>query len=150
MSEKPSPPSLQELDAQLQRLRAEAEAKKPGARPQEATTGLGMAFTVASHLVAGLGVGGGIGYLLDRSLGTSPLLLITFFILGAAAGGMNVYRTVRGYGMALGYRPAEDENGRKEDGREEDGREEDGRKEGGRKEDGRKKAGSGTGQTDPK
>jgi ATP synthase protein I len=107
MDEKPSPPSLQELDARLKRLRAETEANTAWGRPQAANSGLGMAFTIASHLVAGLGVGGGIGYLLDRWLATAPWLLIAFFLLGAAAGGMNVYRTMRGYGMALGYRPAE-------------------------------------------
>ncbi len=107
MDERPSPPSLQELDARLKRLRAETEANTAWGRPQAANSGLGMAFTIASHLVAGLGVGGGIGYLLDRWLATAPWLLIAFFLLGAAAGGMNVYRTMRGYGMALGYRPAE-------------------------------------------
>lgn len=106
MDEKPSPPSLQELDARLKRLRAETDAGGHGGGDGGRQGGLGMAFTIASHLVAGLGVGAGIGYLLDRSFGTSPGLLIVFFLLGAAAGGMNVYRTLRGYGMALGYRPA--------------------------------------------
>jgi ATP synthase protein I len=111
MDEKPSPPSLQDLDARLQRLRAETGGNGPGSGREGGQGGLGMAFTIASHLVAGLGVGAGIGYLLDRSLGTSPGLLITFFLLGAAAGGMNVYRTARGYGMALGYRPTAPEAG---------------------------------------
>lgn len=111
MDEKPSPPSLQDLDARLKRLRAETGGNGPGAGREGGQGGLGMAFTIASHLVAGLGVGAGIGYLLDRSLGTSPGLLIAFFLLGAAAGGMNVYRTVRGYGMALGYRPIPPEAG---------------------------------------
>lgn len=65
-----------------------------------------MAFAISTHMVAGLGVGAGLGYLLDRWLGTSPGLLIVFFVLGAAAGFLNVYRTVSHYGMAFGYRPA--------------------------------------------
>lgn len=123
MDERPSPPSLQELDARLKRLRAETEANTAWGRPQAANSGLGMAFTIASHLVAGLGVGGGIGYLLDRWLATAPWLLIAFFLLGAAAGGMNVYRTMRGYGMALGYRPAESSEaaGAAKPGRREEG-----------------------------
>ncbi len=123
MDERPSPPSLQELDARLKRLRAETEANTAWGRPQAANSGLGMAFTIASHLVAGLGVGGGIGYLLDRWLATAPWLLIAFFLLGAAAGGMNVYRTMRGYGMALGYRPAESSEaaGTAKPGRREEG-----------------------------
>jgi ATP synthase protein I len=43
----------------------------------------------------GLVVGGGIGWLLDRWLGTSPLLLILFFLVGAAAGMYNVVRAAR-------------------------------------------------------
>jgi ATP synthase protein I len=66
-----------------------------------------MAFAISTHMVAGLGVGAGIGYFLDRWLGTSPGMLIAFFVLGAAAGFLNVYRTVSRYGMAFGYRPAE-------------------------------------------
>ncbi|MFZ1413580.1 MAG: AtpZ/AtpI family protein [Defluviicoccus sp.] len=106
MSHHPPPGSLQDLDERLKRLRAETEP--PEAKPAfgEPAYGLGMAFMVAAHLVSGLGVGAGIGYLLDRGLGTKPWLLVTFFLLGAAAGGMNVYRTIKGYGMAVGYRPA--------------------------------------------
>jgi ATP synthase protein I len=111
VSEKPSPPDLREFGARLERLRSEAQARKE-VRPGEPTTGLGMAFAVAAHMVAGLLVGCGVGYGLDRWLGTAPAMLITFFFLGVAAGGLNVYRTVRGYGMALGYRPAEEREGR--------------------------------------
>lgn len=64
-----------------------------------------MAFEVSGHLVAGLLVGGGIGYLLDQWLGTAPWLLIVFFFMGAGAGMINVYRTVSGIGMAMGYGP---------------------------------------------
>ncbi len=71
-------------------------------RPQ---SGLGMAFAVASHLVAGLAVGAFIGFLLDRWLGTSPWLFVVFFFVGAIAGMLNVYRTAVGLGMAAGYRP---------------------------------------------
>ncbi|HOT83374.1 MAG: AtpZ/AtpI family protein [Rhodospirillales bacterium] len=115
MSHQPSPGSLQDLDERLRRLRAETEP--PEAKPAfgEPANGLGMAFMVAAHLVSGLAVGAGIGYLLDRGLGTKPWLLVTFFLLGAAAGGMNVYRTIKGYGMAVGYHPAPaDEHGGRE------------------------------------
>ena len=73
-----------------------------------------MAFTIATHLVAGLGVGAFLGYWLDRWLGTSPWLLIVLFFLGAGAGMMNVYRMVTGMDMAAGYRPPA---GKKQDDR---------------------------------
>jgi ATP synthase protein I len=105
--EKPRSPSLQDLTARIDRLRTETGYRPDGKKADaEPTTGLGMAFAIASHMVAGLGVGGGLGYLLDRWLQTSPWLLILFFLLGAAAGFVNVYRTASRYGMAAGYQPA--------------------------------------------
>lgn len=56
---------------------------------------MGLAFRIGVELVAGLVVGGGIGWLLDRWLNTGPLLLIVFFFLGAAAGMLNVWRAVK-------------------------------------------------------
>jgi ATP synthase protein I len=109
MSEKRPPRSIQDLDARLKQLRAEIQPPKDrdAGVPQ---SGVGMAFTVAGHMVAGLAVGAGIGYLLDRVFGTSPWLLVVFFFLGAASGMLNVYRTARGMGMTMGYRPAADGN----------------------------------------
>lgn len=45
-------------------------------------------------LVVNTLVGGAIGYLLDRWLGTSPWLLIVFLILGAAAGFLTVFKMI--------------------------------------------------------
>jgi ATP synthase protein I len=53
---------------------------------------LGMAFKVATEFLAGLLVGGAIGWFLDDWLGTKPVLFLLFFVLGAAAGIMNVFR----------------------------------------------------------
>ena len=50
---------------------------------------------IAVELVAAIAVGTGIGIVLDRWLGTSPLLLIVFFLIGTAAGFLNVYRTAQ-------------------------------------------------------
>lgn len=116
-SEKPSNRSLNDLDARLKRMRAETRPPERSGAAGEPTTGLGMAFMVASHLVAGLGVGAGIGYMLDQWMGTSPFMLIVFFFLGAAAGGMNMYRTVKGYGMSVGFRPADLSDAEAEDKR---------------------------------
>ena len=49
-------------------------------------------------------MGVGIGWALDRWLGTKPWLMIAFFVLGAAAGMMNVYRSVAGLGGQVGYK----------------------------------------------
>ena len=66
--------------------------------------GAGSAFRMATDLVAALIVGVGIGLLLDYWLGTKPWFLIGFFVLGAAAGMLNVYKVASGFGYAAGYK----------------------------------------------
>lgn len=51
-----------------------------------------MAFRIATELLAGLILGGVIGWFLDDWLGTKPFLFLVFFALGAAAGMLNVFR----------------------------------------------------------
>jgi len=55
----------------------------------------GQAFKMATELVAGVVVGGGIGWVLDGVLGTRPWLLIVFFFLGFAAGLLNLVRAAQ-------------------------------------------------------
>jgi ATP synthase protein I len=107
MDKKLSRTPLEDLAERIQRLKAETQpAAVPG--PGESMSGLGMAFAVAAHMVAGLGVGAAIGYFLDAWLGTSPWMLGLFFFLGAGAGVLNTYRMATGMGMAMGYAAAED------------------------------------------
>jgi ATP synthase protein I len=47
---------------------------------------------ISAELIGGVVVGGGIGWLLDRWLGTVPWLFILFFLLGSAAGILNIVR----------------------------------------------------------
>ena len=54
---------------------------------------MGTAFRISTELVAGLVVGGLIGWQLDKWFETSPVFLLVFFVLGAAAGILNVIRT---------------------------------------------------------
>ena len=64
-------------------------------RPEASTSGpsaIGRAFRMSSEFVAGVIAGGGLGWLLDRLLGTSPWGLIVFLLLGFAAGTFNVVR----------------------------------------------------------
>jgi ATP synthase protein I len=53
------------------------------------------AFRFVAELLVGVGVGGFIGWALDRQLGTGPWLLVVFVILGFAAGLSNVIRAAR-------------------------------------------------------
>ena len=54
---------------------------------------MGTAFKLGTELVAAVGVGTIIGFILDSWFGTKPWLMIIFFFLGAAAGMLNVVRT---------------------------------------------------------
>jgi ATP synthase protein I len=53
------------------------------------------AFRFVAELLVGVGVGGFIGWVLDRQLGTTPWLLVLFTALGFAAGLMNVIRAAQ-------------------------------------------------------
>ena len=58
---------------------------------------------VATELLAGLLIGGCIGWTLDKWLNTNPWFLILFFLLGGAAGILNLWRVVSGKGLKIGY-----------------------------------------------
>ena len=56
---------------------------------------MGNAFKLGTELVAAVGVGTIIGFILDTWFDTKPWLIIIFFFLGSAAGMLNVIRTAR-------------------------------------------------------
>ena len=56
---------------------------------------LGNAFKLGTELVAAVAVGTIIGFILDNWFGTKPLLIIVFFLFGAAAGIINVFRAAK-------------------------------------------------------
>ena len=104
MSEPSPPPGLDDLDARLREAKARRAGKKARDDALERGSGLSLALRIGVELVAALAVGVGIGLLLDRWLDTAPWMLLLFFLLGAAAGMLNVYRAMAGYGYAAGYR----------------------------------------------
>jgi ATP synthase protein I len=88
-------PIRQRLDALGKKL-AEAQGRhQPAPGPQGQGAALGRALRLGVELVAGVAVGGFIGWALDRFLGTAPFLMVVFLGLGAAAGIMNVVRTAK-------------------------------------------------------
>ena len=58
-------------------------------------SGVSFGFKISTELVAALVVGVGIGLLVDNYFNTKPFGLIIFFILGAFAGFLNIYRVMR-------------------------------------------------------
>ena len=76
------------------RLKIAKSKIKKQINPNEEKRGsfMGNAFKLGTELVAAVGVGTIIGFILDSWFGTKPWLIIIFFFLGAAAGIMNVIR----------------------------------------------------------
>ena len=56
---------------------------------------MGNAFKLGTELVAAVAVGTIIGFILDGWFDTKPLLMIIFFLLGSAAGIMNVIKAAK-------------------------------------------------------
>ncbi len=44
-----------------------------------------------------------LGYFIDQWLGTTPLFLISLFLLGTCAGFMSIFRMNKNLGMGVGY-----------------------------------------------
>jgi ATP synthase protein I len=88
MTTQDDPPSLESLGNEIRRLQ-EKTAPKPDRAPQSPAA----AMQVGLEIVCGVLVGTGAGIVLDRWLGTSPLLLLVCFFLGTAGGVLTVYRT---------------------------------------------------------
>lgn len=82
------------LDKRLDDSRAHHAAKEPD-HASAAIRARGMAYglRMASEFVGAVLVGGLIGFVLDRWLGTTPWLFLVFFFLGFAAGVVNVTRS---------------------------------------------------------
>ena len=54
---------------------------------------IGAAFKLSTELVSAVAVGTIIGFILDKTFGTKPWLILIFFFVGVIAGIMNVIKT---------------------------------------------------------
>tara|TARA_X000000368_G_C22452283_1_gene459467 strand:+ start:115 stop:402 length:288 start_codon:yes stop_codon:yes gene_type:complete len=86
-------------DDNIKKLKEKIESlensKKFTTKVQNQKNGAGFGFKISTEIVAAIVVGVVIGLLVDNYLGTKPIGLIIFFILGAFAGFLNVYRVMR-------------------------------------------------------
>ena len=84
-----------DFSSRLKKARKQAGLDTP---PQQPAPPLGLAsyaLRLATELVAGVIVGGFIGWWIDKLAGTSPFGLIACFALGFTAGMFNVVRAVK-------------------------------------------------------
>ena len=86
----------QRLDALEGKLVKVQGRREPAPEEPEARSkAMGQALRLSTEMVAGVAIGGFIGWALDQLFGTAPFLMVVFLILGAAAGIMNVVRTAK-------------------------------------------------------
>lgn len=103
MSEDPPPDPLARLGERLDKARAgRVPVRQPNANPG-LQQGLALGFRIGIELVTAVVVCVGLGWAIDRWLGTRPWVMLVMFFLGIAAGMLNVYRAVTRTGGAVGY-----------------------------------------------
>ena len=56
---------------------------------------IGTAFKMSTELVSAVAVGTIIGFILDKTFGTKPWLILIFFFVGVIAGIINVFRSAK-------------------------------------------------------
>ena len=88
-------------DARNRRAPASSQAQARGAA-------FGQALKLATEMIAGVAVGGFIGWWLDWVFGTQPILMVVFLVLGAAAGITNVVRSAQKAQSQAGPLPGKD------------------------------------------
>ena len=56
---------------------------------------IGTAFKMSAELVSAVVVGTIIGFILDKTFGTKPWLILIFFFVGVVAGILNVFKSAK-------------------------------------------------------
>ena len=86
---------LEKLKTRLKIAKSKLEEKENTNVNDKKGIFLGNAFKLGTELVAAVAVGTIIGFILDNWFGTKPLLIILFFLFGAGAGILNVFRAAK-------------------------------------------------------
>jgi ATP synthase protein I len=106
MSEGGPPDPLARLGERLDKARGRRSGE-PVASPDNAAMqqGVGLGLRIGIEFVVAVVVATGLGWAIDRWLGTRPWGTIVLFFLGVGAGMLSVYRAVTGIKLAVGSRP---------------------------------------------
>ena len=59
------------------------------------SSSIGAAFKLSTELVSAVAVGTIIGFILDKTFGTKPWLILIFFFVGVVAGITNVIKSAK-------------------------------------------------------
>jgi ATP synthase protein I len=90
---------VEEMEAKLKAARAASPKPSHNEPPSNVMSQrqTGVAYRILVDMIAGLLVGGFLGYWLDRWLGWAPYALVTGLIVGFGAGANNAWRAIRQY-----------------------------------------------------
>ena len=69
--------------------------KKKLSDDNQNSSSIGAAFKLSTELVSAVAVGTIIGFILDKTFGTKPWLIIIFFFIGVIAGIINVIKSAK-------------------------------------------------------
>lgn len=92
MIDAPDPARLEALQARIDALKGKGKGEP---KVEEHYSQAQHAWRMVIELVSGLGIGFGIGYGLDAVLGTLPIFLVAFTLLGFVAGVKTMVRTAQ-------------------------------------------------------
>ena len=70
-------------------------SKKNLYKDKDQPSPIGAAFKLSAELVSAVAIGTIIGFILDKTFGSTPWLIIIFFFLGVIAGIVNVFRSAK-------------------------------------------------------
>ena len=69
--------------------------KKNLSNNNQNSSSIGAAFKLSTELVSAVAVGTIIGFILDKTFGTKPWLIIIFFFVGVITGIINVIKSAK-------------------------------------------------------
>ena len=64
-------------------------------RDKNPPSSIGTALKMSTELVSAVAVGTIIGFILDKTFGTKPWLILIFFFVGVIAGIVNVFKSAK-------------------------------------------------------
>lgn len=114
----PARAETSDLAARIRRTQEARQATQGGQTEtrQGDMSALARGLRIGSEFVAAILVGSGIGFLIDHFAGTSPWALLIMFMMGFAAGILNVTRVVAELNAERSA--SEDDAGRSSEGRD--------------------------------
>ena len=84
-----------DLISKIDKFKEKEKIAKTSENIEKRGNSIGLAFRLSTELVSGIVVGSIMGWSLDKWLGSQPWFFLVFFILGIAAGIINVIKTAK-------------------------------------------------------